>query len=267
MKHPTVSQRPAYVGIDVAFRKRRYLPVSVCVRDSGRLTPVPLRNHTNKPPRGRGNVATLEDIVIQQFAEEAATFLENVAQVHNLNIVRIGIDAPRDYRPENMPRRYAEKALKNERIDYIKTPSKQDFDQIRQKARNHIVNGGSESRLPHANQLWMLVGFALFQGLSRIAECIEVYPQAIVKTINSGDIHKSKHEGFEAQITAAAQYTGWSDKHELKSYLMKSGYGKRDDKLDAYLSAWVASVDMNDRIPLGRCPNDVIWVPKDQASQ
>ena len=43
---------------------------------------------------------------------------------------------------------------------------------------------------------------------------------------------------------------------------LQSGYGKRDDKLDAYLSAWVASLDENDRIPLGMRPHDVIWVPK-----
>ena len=163
-----------------------------------------------------------------------------------------------------MPRRYAEEALDNEGISYFKTPSKQEFKQIKRKVRNHLDNEGSESRLPHGNQLWMLVGFTLFQELSRIAECIEVYPQATVKALKSGDIHKSKKEGFEAQITAVAQYTGWSNKNELKSYLMKSGYGKRDDKLDAYLSAWVASLDESDRIPLGMRPNDVIWIPQDQ---
>ena len=257
-----ITRGRAYVGIDVAFAKRKYLPVSVCVRESGRLIPVPLRTRTIKPPRGQGNIATLEDIIVQQFAQETATYLENVALVENLNIIRIGIDAPRDYRPENMPRRYAEEALDNQGINYFKTPSKQDFYQIKRKVRKHLGYGGSEGRLPHGNQLWMLVGFTLFQELSRIAECIEVYPQATVKALNSGNVHKSKQEGFEAQISAAAQFTGWSNKNELKLHLMKSGYGKRDDKLDAYLSAWVASLDENDRIPLGMRPHDVIWVPK-----
>ena len=255
----------AYVGIDVAIAKRKYLPVSVCIHKNGRLIPLPLRIRTVIPPKGQGNIATLKDKKIQQFAQETVTFLENVALVENLDIIRIGIDAPRDYRPENMPRRFAEEALHNEGISYFKTPSRQEFEQIKRKVRKHLDYEGSESRLPHGNQLWMLVGFALFQELSKIAECIEVYPQAIVKALKSGDIHKSKQEGFEAQITSVAQLTGWSDKNELKSYLMKSGYGKRDDKLDAYLSAWVASLDETDRIPLGMLPNDVIWIPRDQT--
>ena len=192
--------------------------------------------------------------------------MEKVALAENLNIIRIGIDAPRDYRPDSKELRYAEEELRKKGISYFKTPSKKDFEQIKRKVRNHIDSGGSENSLPHGNQLWMLVGFTLFKELSRLAECIEVYPQATVKAISTGDVHKSKQKGFETQITDAARCTGWGNKkNEFKSHLLRAGYGKRDDKLDAYFSAWVASLDENDRIPLGKRPYDVIWVPQEQT--
>ena len=257
-----ITRNPAYVGIDVAFAKDKYLPVSICLREQGQLLPLPLRSATVKPPRGQGNKATLKDVVIQQFAQKVVTYLEKVADTENLNIIRIGIDAPRDYRPDGKKLRHAEEELGNKGISYFKTPSRKDFEHIKQKVRNHIHNGGKENCLPHGNQLWMLVGFTLFKELSRIAECIEVYPQATVKTISTADVHKSKQEGFDAQISAVAQATGWADKNELRSKIMKSGYGKKDDKLDSYLSAWVASLNEGERILLGTPPDDVIWVPR-----
>ena len=99
------------------------------------------------------------------------------------------------------------------------------------------------ARLPHSNQLWMLVGFALFQELSKLAECIEVFSQAIVRAIGAGDIHKFKREGLQAQISATARFTGWPDGGQLESCLERSGHGPKQDKLDAYLSAWVASLE------------------------
>ena len=82
MSHSLTTRCRAYIGIDVAFAKRKYLPVSVCVHESGRLIPLPLRTRTVKPPKGRGNIGTLEDKAIQQFAQETVTFLENVALVN-----------------------------------------------------------------------------------------------------------------------------------------------------------------------------------------
>lgn len=257
-----ITRNPVYVGIDVAFAKRKYLPVSICLREEDRLVPLPLRSATVKPPRGQGNIAILKDIVVQQFAQKVVTYLEKVAHTENLNIIRIGIDAPRDYRPVGKKLRYAEEELGKKGISYFKTPSRKDFEHIKRKAKDHLDSGGKENNLPHSNQLWMLVGFTLFKELSRIAECIEVYPQATVKAMSTADVHKSKQEGFEAQILAVAQATGWADKNELRSHIMKSGYGKKDDKLDAYLSAWIASLNEDDRIPLGTPPHDVIWVPR-----
>ena len=147
-------------------------------------------------------------------------------------------------------------------ISCYSTPSKQDFVRIRRKVRAHLAEGGSEGRLPHANQLWMLVGFALFEELLRLAECIEVFPQSTVQAIGAGQTHKFKREGLEAQMAAAARSTGWSSVPEFESALAASAYGPSHDRLDAYLSAWVGSLDQSDRVALGTPPDDVIWIPR-----
>ena len=257
-----VTTRRAYVGVDVAFAKRKYLPVSVCVQSDGRLTPVQFDSGAVLPPRGSGNVAALDVRVVQQFARDTTTFLKDVARNENLEIVRIAIDAPCDYRAEDQPRRAAESAMDAEGISCFATPSRSDFKRIREKVAVHLRRGGSVARLPHSNQLWMLVGFALFQELSKLAECIEVFPQAIVRAIGAGDIHKFKREGLQAQISAAARFTGWPDGGQLESRLERSGDGPKHDKLDAYLSAWVASLEEGDRVAFGIPPHDVIWAPR-----
>ena len=43
---------------------------------------------------------------------------------------------------------------------------------------------------------------------------------------------------------------------------LQIGYGSPHDRLEAYLSAWVASLERGHREPLGCEPNDVIWVPR-----
>jgi len=178
----------AYVGIDVAFAKKKYLPISVCFHKYGRLCPILLKS---------------------KFAI---------------------------------------------------TPDTNQFEVIKSKALTHLENGGEQSRIPHANQLWMLVGFELFQTLCQKWECIEVFPQAIVKTLGAGKIYKSKIEGLIKQLSAISGFTGWPEAIS-KSCLNDIGFGSFHDKLDAYLSAWVASLNMNEREPIGSPPNDVIWVP------
>ena len=259
------ARRPAYVGVDVAFAKDKYLPIAVCVRQEGRLTPLPLKG---RPvwPRGSGNVAALDEHIVQEFAYGATIFLENVARDENLEIIRIAIDAPRDYRAEDAARRSAESAMDAEGVSCFTTPSRSDFERIRQKVKAHLQQGGSVSRLPHSNQLWMLVGFALFRELSEIAECIEVFPQAIVRAIAAGEVHKFKREGLAAQVAAAARRTAWSSVDEFDANLRLSGRGPKHDKLDAYLSAWVASLDENERISFGTPPDDVMWVPRSDAA-
>ena len=262
-----VARERAYVGIDVAFAKRKYLPVCVCVCRDGRLIPLPLKGGPVSPPRGSGNVASLDRTVVRRFARDAARYLRAVADWQQLEIVRIAIDAPRDYRAEDLPRRAADAAMAAAGISCFTTPSRQDFSRIRHKVEVHLNEGGSESRLPHANQLWMLAGFSLFEELGRLAECIEVFPQAIVRAIGAGRVHKSKAAGLRVQIAAGARHTGWSSAEEFESVLEGSGHGPKHDKLDAYLSAWVASLDEDARVAFGVPPHDVIWIPRTDGEQ
>jgi hypothetical protein len=115
--------------------------------------------------------------------------------------------------------------------------------------------------MPHANQLWMLVGFELFRQLREIWDCLEVFPQATVARINASSKHKSKREGLRTQLRAVAQLTGWPQP-PAPAGLFNLGYGSLHDKLDAYLSAWVAALQESERVPIGEPPSDVIWVPR-----
>ena len=151
--------------------------------------------------------------------------------------------------------------MDQQRISCFATPSRAEFDAIVARARQHLAVGGSESHIPHANQLWMLVGFALYETLSNEYECIEVYPQATVAKLGISGVHKSKRAGFEAQLVGATEATGWPSKAQPPN-LEEIGYGSRHDKLDAYLSAWIASLPETQREACGEAPDDVIWVPR-----
>ena len=146
-------------------------------------------------------------------------------------------------------------------ISCFKTPSLRDFRAITAKAEDHLEAGLPLFRLPHANQIWMLVGFALFRALRRKWDCIEVYPQAIARALGCEGGHKSKKEGYEEQLAAVAVATGW-DTEGLRQSVAKQGYGSRHDKLDAFMAAWVASLPRKQLLACGKPPDDVIWVPK-----
>src|SRR5262249_17945436 len=120
-----------------------------------------------------------------------------------------------------------------------------------------------ESRLPHANQLWMFIGFALFKRLRVEWECLEVYPQATMRTLGASSIHKSKRGGVSGQLEVVSRYTGWPDPSvpQLSEALRGVVRAPLHDALDAYASAWVASLDPQKRSAFGSPPNDVIWVP------
>jgi len=251
----------AFVGIDLAFAKRKRLPVALCSWEAGRLIPRRIAERgAPDPPRGAGNVAALDRSTVDRFADETAAYLRRLEAYFRVSIRRVAIDAPSDPRPETIKRRRAEEALDARRISCFTTPSVSEFAAIREKAQEHLRAGGAEARLPHANQLWMLVGFTLFERLRRDWECLEVFPQATAFVLGAGSTHKSRPGGVEAQLTAAAQHTGWpkpySD-HVLRGVV----HGPAHDGLDAYLAAWVAALRPADRIALGISPNDVIWVP------
>jgi hypothetical protein len=252
----------AFVGIDVAFAKNKVLPVSVCVRADGKtLKILPLRVSFDKPPAGRGNVLALDEKVRQQFAKEMLAWIRKLEQVKRLNVRRIAIDAPSDYCRDASRRRAAERALDTHGISCFATPTEDEFRSKVEASRKFLACGGKPSRLPNANQLWMLVGFELFGTLGRQYECIETYPQAIVHQLKCASRHKSTNEGLQSQIEEAAKVFGISAT-EMRANLLAMGFGSTHDRLDAFLSAWVASLDEKDRRPFGTLPDDVIWVPK-----
>lgn len=251
----------AWVGIDVAFAKRKRLPVSVCVWEGNRLIPRPVADRDAPvPPRGQGNAVALDREAVERFADETAAYLRELEMYFGVSIRRIGIDAPSDHKLNALKRRKAEEALDARGIRCFTTPSADEFAAIREKAQTHLRNGGAEFRLPHANQLWMLVGFALFERLRRDWECLEVFPQATMFMLDASATHKSKPGGVAAQLKAIARVTGWPDPpNEL---LLKTAvHGPVHDGLDAYASAWIAALGVQQRIGLGMPPTDVIWVP------
>jgi hypothetical protein len=134
------------------------------------------------------------------------------------------------------------------------TPSRSQFEEIRRKAARHLALGGLESRLPHANQLWMLVGFSLFRTLEKRYECLEVFPNAIVKALDPSVRHKSTTEGIARQLQLLSGGAGIAP-----SDVDKAAFGSRHDRLDAVLSAWVASHDRSELVAHGDGQADTIW--------
>ncbi len=109
----------------------------------------------------------------------------------------------------------------------------------------------------------MLLGFALNERLSKIAECIEVYPHATVKQLGVADIHKSKGNQAELQLSAMSQYTGWPITNEDWEQAANMCLGPMHDRVDAYSAAWVASLPEMERTCFGDPEKgDAIWIPK-----
>jgi predicted nuclease with RNAse H fold len=254
----------AFVGIDLAFAKRKPLPICICILDKRRLTPLSTqRACLPHIPRGSGNRGSIDPNIVEAFANEVAEYLQAVEKHLQLRIRRIAIDAPSAPRAESRVRRRAEEALDCCRISCFTTPSASEFDRKRCEVDKHLKNGGAENRIPYANQLWMLVGFALFERLEKEWECLEVYPQATMKVLGVGSIHKSKSEGVRQQFRAVAERTGWPEPsaNYQPSLIREFVRGPLHDGVDAYTCAWIASLADEDRTPLGQPPNDVIWVP------
>jgi len=255
-QHPTDANTPvlAYCGIDVAFAKRKSLPIAVCTRLNGRLRALPLRNRDLRPPpRGSGNRAALDPAVLMAFANEAADYIQWVQNHFAVSIARIAIDAPRDYAPEGRRRR-AECAMDALGISCFATPSRSAFEHHRSRALAHLASGGTENRLPNANQWWMLVGFALFQRLQNDFDCIEVFPNAIVRALDPAVAHKSTKNGYARQVDLLRIATNIGD-----GEVEIAAHGSRHDRLDAVLSAWVASLEPAERVAHGDGGMDTIW--------
>jgi Protein of unknown function (DUF429) len=252
------------VGIDVAFAKRKRLPVCICVWHNGRLIPLSTRQ-ANLPeiPRGSGNRATIDPFIVTAFVSEVAKYLRALEGQFRLRIRRIAIDAPSAPKENHQERRQAEQALDCKGISCFTTPSVSSFEEIRGQVAEYLKNGGAEARMPRANQLWMLVGFELFKCLREEWECLEVYPQATMHALGAASVHKRKNGGVRGQLHALAQYTGWPDaSDDLSSCRLREFVqAPFHDAVDAYACAWIAALAPQDRTPLGHPPHDVIWVP------
>lgn len=244
----------AYCGIDVAFAKRKTLPVAVCIDQESGLKPLPLRdNALPKPPRGSGNRATLDRGIVACFASDVVRYLREIERWFAVNIATVAIDAPRDYADENQ-RRACERSMDAAGLSCFATPSRLRFAEIRARAVDHLQRGGAEARLPQANQLRMLVGFELFAHLEKEFDCIEVFPNAIIKTLDKTVGHKTTPDGLARQMQLLTQGSGI-----LPTDIPSACYGSRHDQVDALLGAWVAATDKSLRVGFGDGERDTIW--------
>lgn len=256
--HAEIGVREAFVGIDVACAKGKLLPVVACVREAGRLKALPLRRRDILPPRGMGNRLALDSAVRAQFADNAAAYVATIERTFGLRVSCIALDAPRA--PAHGSRRAAEFEMDRAGISCITTPTAEEFAVLCERARAHVDAGGGEANLPGANQIWMLVGFDLFRRLSPHYECIEVFPQAIARALGAAALHKSNLEGFKRQVGAVADAALW-DPQELGG----AAFGSRHDRLDAVMSAWVASLPSQERVSHGDGRLDTIWSIRPRA--
>ena len=259
--HKPTHVREVFVGIDVACAKKKRLPICVCeVRDKT-LTPLPLRKDFDKPPAGCGNKAALQAATRNEFATAVANWLDKLQSEMGVSIRRIAIDAPSSYCDAGLPRRLSEQSLDRSGISCFATPTKKQFDEKIRAALAHLQAGAKETEMPNANQIWMLVGFALFETLKKQGyDCIETYPQAIVHELKCSDKHKSTAEGFKGQLESAAKAVDNSSSDAFQTALEAMGYGSRHDKLDAFLSAWIANLPPSQEKVFGSKPNDAIVV-------
>jgi hypothetical protein len=176
----------AFVGIDVAFAKRKRIPICICVWHNGRLIPLSTRQAgLPEIPRGSGNRGTIDPFIVTSFASEVANYLRALERQLRVKIRRIAIDAPSTPKQNHQERRQAEQALDCKGISCFTTPSASSFEEIRGQVAEYLKNGGAEARMPRANQLWMLVGFELFKCLRDEWECLEVYPQATMHALGA----------------------------------------------------------------------------------
>lgn len=241
------------------------MPVCAVGWQDGLLVPLHLRvRDLPVPPRGPGNAALLRDGAARQLGQETAGYLKALEDRFGARIERVAIDAPRAPSPPGANRRSSEAALARDQIQCFTTPTQAGVEELRAKALGHLATGGDPSRLPFANKIWMLAGFALFEVLGREWECLEVFPQATARVLGAGAVHKSKPEGLLRQLEAAARHTGWP-RNPVPTALKPLTWAPLGDSLDAYLSAWVAALEPERRVCYGGA-EDAIWVPRVPSS-
>jgi hypothetical protein len=251
-----------YIGIDVACALGKRLPVCIVVAGP-RLVPLKVPSElATLIPRGVGNK---EIFMATPFHDSALGVAKSIAYILNemgWKVERIAVDAPAA--PPDLGSRESEIEMGGCGLSSFRTPAVGAWPGILQKCSDHKASGGTTATLPHANKIWMLYGFRLFEYLSAAlqAEVIEVYPFAIARALVPNCKHKSTEEGYQDQLAAIAEHTGWKP-HELHERLKETVPGSRHDRLDAFMGAWVASLPPQRRRAFGdaRRPRDAIWVP------
>ena len=251
-----------YIGIDVACKVGKRLPI--CIVSAGRpLVPLSIPKQLEKLiPRGVGNMEITANIPFQKSALSVASTLKSIAEEIKWKVERIAVDAPAA--PPTVGARRSETALERKELSSFRTPEIAAWPEIREKCIKHLKSGGTASTLPYANKIWMIFGFELFSKLrSELeTEVIEVYPYAIVRALLPACEHKKTEKGYRDQLSAVAVRTGWAPEI-LEANLQIAVGGSRDDRLDAFMAAWVASLPIKNRCAFGdaRQPDDAIWVP------
>ena len=172
-----------------------------------------------------------DDEAVAEFAESTVRYLREVERAFGVTIRRIAIDAPSEPKPDGAYRRKNELGLAERGIRYIPTPDARPVQGHSRQGAGAFGAGGGEFGLPHANQLWMLAGFALFQRLRREWECLETFPQAIAVTLGAAKIHKSRTEGLLCQLTAAARLPDGRKRYAYPA--------SRTSDLEARMTGWM----------------------------
>ena len=252
-----------FVGIDVACRKRKRLPVCFAASLGGRLEPIKAPSDiVAKLPLGLGNLEILQEHPFRSAAAAVAGAFASVRN-HAWKIVSIAIDAPAA--PPCVDERTAEGDLRSLGLASFQTPRAEDWGNIVQNCQAHSRAGGKLSRMPHANKIWMLYGFEIFRALRATFSCeiIEVYPYAIVRALLDECPHKSTPAGYRRQLETMGDATHWVP-DQLERALRNSVPGSKDDRLDAFMAAWVASLPRERRRAHGNKhdPDNAIWVPR-----
>jgi hypothetical protein len=212
---------------------------------------------------GFGNAGTLIEENNFAYAAAIKNYIVDVCEEHNLTPARIAIDAPLIPKKNGLKRRLAERAFDSRKINCYATPSKEEFESISEIGKTHLNGGGEVSRLPHSNQIFMLAGFAIYQALKNVAECIEIFPHATVKLLGVAGKHKTKENQAYVQLHAMSKYTGWPSSKDEWNKVKNICSGDLHDKVDAYGAAWVASLDVEQRLALGETSqNDAIILPR-----
>lgn len=251
-----------YIGIDVNCAQRARLPICFISAASQIVIHALPRDLAHLIPRGVGNGEIREAAPFQSKAREASAAIASIARAQNWTITRVAIDAPAAAPLSGT--RASEDNLGRLGLSSFRTPSQSAWHDIKHVCRDHLNRGQPLAKLPYANKIWMLFGFELFSALREAldAEIIEVYPFAIARAIAPDCPHKSTEEGYRLQLEVMAARTGWQP-WELHDRLQAGVDGRRHDRLDAYMSAWVASLSVKDRWAYGEATNlsDAIWVP------